>query len=713
MAAPKPTSAVPLAAMERSVALHVSGQPRSSVTIKFTESETRLFATLRAAADIYTPTTVIRVAGGWVRDKLLGRDSHDIDIALDNVTGRTFAEHVNTYLQSVGQKTASIGVIAANPDQSKHLETATTRVMDAWIDFVHLRTEEYDQDSRIPRVGLGTPLQVSAGRAKHRLLLQACSECCCRATPHTAASLTCDVVLRSILTPLSRQCLQDAERRDFTINSLFYNVTSDSIEDFTGRGVEDLRHRTLRTPLPPRTTFLDDPLRVLRALRFASRFGFTMVPELVASATDPEVKSALAAKVSRERIGNETESMLSGGRPVSSLRTLHASGLLDIVFSVPAGLARMHGAVKDPTGLLGSSSSSSSSSTGNSFSVAADSSSNSGDSSNNSSHTIAGAASSPSGSSEPAVLIPPCWPDAGIRIVEAVHYLISHVGKPARLCDRAAVEGVQIIPDPAAGFCEPRHAGTAVEALPDRSDVSGISPDRRRALLTAAVLHPLGGLRHIRKSRSESVVFAIIGEGLKRKHTEGEEVVTLLEGAASFSSLLSAPSLDPLQIGLVLRDIKEWWPLALYLSAAIDIAPFLYSSEAAAAAAAYSSASAAAGGNNLLAIVPQQLSAGIKSVLARHAEVAELIRSHRLDGCWALKPLLNGKEVMNLLELKGGKEIGLYVEEMVRWQLMHPHGTSAEATAFLKSIKDSGGPQVQLPPLNPFGGTLVSSPPVR
>jgi tRNA nucleotidyltransferase (CCA-adding enzyme) len=67
----------------------------------------------------------LRVVGGWVRDKLLGKTSSDIDVALDTLPGRAFAEHVNAYLASVGQSVRGVGVIAANPEQSKHLETAT------------------------------------------------------------------------------------------------------------------------------------------------------------------------------------------------------------------------------------------------------------------------------------------------------------------------------------------------------------------------------------------------------------------------------------------------------------------------------------------------------------------------------------------------------------------------------------------------------------
>ncbi len=68
----------------------------------------------------------------------------------------------------------------------------------------------------------------------------------------------------------------------------------------------------IRTPLPPKETFRDDPLRVIRCIRFASRLGFTMVPELVEAARDDEIQQAFAQKISRERVGEEFDKMLKG-----------------------------------------------------------------------------------------------------------------------------------------------------------------------------------------------------------------------------------------------------------------------------------------------------------------------------------------------------------------------------------------------------------------
>jgi tRNA nucleotidyltransferase/poly(A) polymerase len=104
---------------------------------------------------------------------------------------------------------------------------------------------------------------------------------------------------------------EDALRRDATVNALFYNLQTDQVEDFTG-GLRDMEKKLIRTPLEPFQTFMDDPLRVLRLIRFASRLGFSIDPAAEAVMGDPRVTEALKLKISRERIGIELEKMLKG-----------------------------------------------------------------------------------------------------------------------------------------------------------------------------------------------------------------------------------------------------------------------------------------------------------------------------------------------------------------------------------------------------------------
>ncbi|KAJ2491753.1 CCA tRNA nucleotidyltransferase, mitochondrial [Coemansia sp. RSA 2050] len=232
------------------------------------------------------PRLVLRIAGGWVRDKLLGLESHDIDIAIDSMSGFDLAQHVNQYLSAHGCPVSTVAKISQNPERSKHLETATTSVLGLLVDFVNLRSETYNSDSRIPQIEFGTPAD-------------------------------------------------DAFRRDITINALFYNIHTRQVEDFTGRGLADLRDGIVRTPLEPFKTFTDDPLRVLRVLRFASRFNYAIDEATAEAIMRPEIKCDLDAKISRERVGVELEKMAAGPHPLLSIQLILRFGLYTSIFRTP------------------------------------------------------------------------------------------------------------------------------------------------------------------------------------------------------------------------------------------------------------------------------------------------------------------------------------------------------------------------------------------
>jgi len=247
-----------------------------------------LFTTIRDTCARFNLATTPRVAGGWVRDKLLGRQSADIDIAVDDCSGEEFANRVNAHLVCEGMETHTVGIIKANPDQSKHLATAAARVHGMHVDFVQLRGDEwYSADSRIPDVSSGTPAS-------------------------------------------------DAARRDFTVNALFFNIRTAVVEDYTGQGLADLAAGLLRTPLPASATFADDPLRMLRGIRFAARFGFALDEQVCAALSDPANAALLRSKVSNERVGQELLRCLEGERPECAVDLLLAHGLADAVFKIPS-----------------------------------------------------------------------------------------------------------------------------------------------------------------------------------------------------------------------------------------------------------------------------------------------------------------------------------------------------------------------------------------
>ncbi|KAM0323429.1 hypothetical protein ACHAQA_008708 [Verticillium albo-atrum] len=246
------------------------------------------------STDSLSEPLVLRWAGGWVRDKLLGTASHDIDVAINVMTGLRFGEKLREYCDvperasrhDIGpDDIGNLHRIAANPEKSKNLETTTVKVFGLDLDFVNLRTETYAEDSRNPAVDFGT-------------------------------------------------AEEDALRRDATVNALFFNLHTEQVEDFTG-GLADMRDQLIRTPLEPLQTFTDDPLRVLRLVRFASRLGFAIDPAARDVMADPGVLAALRVKISRERVGVELEKMLKGKDPHRALQLVDELGLHEAIYTDP------------------------------------------------------------------------------------------------------------------------------------------------------------------------------------------------------------------------------------------------------------------------------------------------------------------------------------------------------------------------------------------
>lgn len=293
-------------------------QEAHPTTLELTEEETKLRDLLLAVAayvdqapasettgvavprHVAQDEIVLRWTGGWVRDKLLGVGSHDIDVAINKMTGENFGLKMLEYLKvpgnldkhhfstiESGKIMSGLHTIKANPEASKNLETATIKVMGIDLDLVNLRKETYDEISRNPQMEFGT-------------------------------------------------AQEDAMRRDATVNAMFYNLNTRQIEDFTGRGFDDMAAKIIRTPLEPYQTFRDDPLRVLRLIRFASRLNYTIDPETAKAMANQDIQEALKIKIKRERVGIEMEKMLKGPDPGMALRLIDEAGLYSTIFTDPS-----------------------------------------------------------------------------------------------------------------------------------------------------------------------------------------------------------------------------------------------------------------------------------------------------------------------------------------------------------------------------------------
>ena len=218
-------------------------------------------------------STICRVAGGWVRDKLLGKESDDIDIALNDMKGSTLANLINEELYPGKNK---VGIIQQNVEKGKNLETATIKVCQTWIDLVNLRCEDKNK--------IGT-------------------------------SLT------------------DAERRDLSINSLFYNINEEKVEDFTNKGIHDLENGIIETPIDAEITFRDDPLRILRMLRFAIKYKFRIgfnINNYIEKNKEEIVKN-FYDNISKERIEKELYKVFIMNNSSFAIAYLYSFNILDII----------------------------------------------------------------------------------------------------------------------------------------------------------------------------------------------------------------------------------------------------------------------------------------------------------------------------------------------------------------------------------------------
>lgn len=265
--------------------------------LRTTPNQDKILEFIREALNSYGKNANGWAVGGYVRDSLMGLESDDLDIALSGVTGLEFAQ----YLKELGKRlpqdpTGKLYSTALDKTDtgSGDLQVAALDIFGEKIDFVNLRTETYTEDSRVP------------------------------------------------VQTITDNPAEDALRRDLTINALYYNIKDQKIEDYIGAMADfekmpdgNFRPKILRTPSDPKRTFMDDPLRMLRALRFFSRYdGVELDPEMVNTFKDPEVLS-MYDKLAPERASKEIRKMMQGPQAVDAARVLLDTGLYKKVFNVP------------------------------------------------------------------------------------------------------------------------------------------------------------------------------------------------------------------------------------------------------------------------------------------------------------------------------------------------------------------------------------------
>lgn len=219
------------------------------------------------------------VIGGFVRDIFLERPSKDIDV----VTVGKGIELAELVYKTIGENKAHLSVF-------KNFGTAQVKTDDIEIEFVGARKESYDRNSRKPIVENGT-------------------------------------------------LEDDQNRRDFTMNALAIGLNKNNFGKLLDPfgGLQDMEQKLIRTPLDPEITYSDDPLRMMRAIRFATQLNFTIEPRSLEAIS--KTKSRISI-ISKERIADELNKIILAPVPSIGFKLLSDTGLLQLFFPE---IMKLHG----------------------------------------------------------------------------------------------------------------------------------------------------------------------------------------------------------------------------------------------------------------------------------------------------------------------------------------------------------------------------------
>eukprot|EP01098_Paradermamoeba_levis_P007643 TRINITY_DN3175_c0_g1_i2.p1 TRINITY_DN3175_c0_g1~~TRINITY_DN3175_c0_g1_i2.p1 ORF type:complete len:367 (-),score=97.97 TRINITY_DN3175_c0_g1_i2:11-1111(-) len=345
--------------------------------------------------------------------------------------------------------------------------------------------------------------------------------------------------------------------RDFTINSLFYNVNEALVEDWSKMGKEDLQKRIIRTTKSASETLRDDPLRLLRSVRFACRFSFALHEDIFLAAKDKEIVHRLSTGVTRERIGTEIDGILSGPQPTLGIKLILELNLFHLVFRFPPDLAP-----------------------------------------------------------------PENFPQLAFERISQME-----------------------------GFLHYKK--------------NTFTSEEKTNLFLSAILLPIGEVEIKTTKLSRPVSSFIIMESLKKRTKEAKEIGLTHKLVHSFCTFSLQQNPNRRELGRVMRQAGSIWSLCLAIALTSELSPsdcpFDFSSK------------------------KYLKTTKVEEIIQKYEILEKNIHALNLIGIWNMKPLLDGTEVGQLLEIPPGPILKDIFEGQIDWQLDHPNLGADEQKKWLLS----------------------------
>lgn len=332
--------------------------------------------------------------------------------------------------------------------------------------------------------------------------------------------------------------------------------------------------------MEPLQTFLDDPLRILRTIRFATRFNFTIVDEITEAIKQPEIKTALAKKVSFERIGRETDQMLEGENPADSIKYFYDYQIFSHLLKFPETCEELQNEDKV----------------------------------NELTH-------------------------CSLRVSQILGILFKQIKKQGKFMD---IEWPQ---------------EDALKEMQKNTFYSGILVPFKDHDYT---------IKKGKKAKTDKVFSYVMYESLKQPNKGKNFATACLTSLDEFITTVNTQEFDVVQVGTMVKNLGEYLKPTILLSIATE-----YFRDALMESSAE--------------INPKHL----ENYIGKYQSYYLRMKEHKVENAHLITPLLNGKDLMKLYEIKGGPVLRTLTDVVFKWQLQNPDGSEDDLKQYLLDNKDN------------------------